>query len=178
LTYTIHQHSHNFSAWAAARAASVVGCRFTVEQGKGLLVSIGLTPDLDCPSKLPEPAQLDRAHRRWRQRIIAKAAIEGWVVTHGVAAKLINVYLKSRFACGVFADNPKVQAIHPPIDSLLLQALARNDLGGMAKFWAQAHKDRWSKFDSATYEKVIQGIRESLNGRPMWEIERFWKGHQ
>ena len=75
-------------------------------------------------------------------------------------------------------DYPKVQALHPPIDSLLLQKLARDDFGGKAKFWSNAYKTRWSKFDSAAYEKVIQGIRESLNGEPMWEIERFWRGHQ
>jgi hypothetical protein len=110
--------------------------------------------------------------------MIAKAAIEGWVVTHGVAAKLINVYLKSRFVCGGFADNPKVQALHPPIDRLLLEELAREDFGGKRKFWAQVNQCGWSKFDSTTYENVIQEIRNSLNAGPMWEIERFWKGHQ
>ena len=72
----------------------------------------------------------------------------------------------------------KVQYFHLPIDSLLLQKLARDDFGEKAKFWSNAYKARWSKFDSDTYENVIQEIRESLNGEPMWQIERFWKGYQ
>ena len=178
LTYTIHQHCHNFGAWAASRAASVIGCRFTVAQGKTLLESIGFGLNLNSPAQLPEPDQLDPIHRKWRQQIINHAQILTIPMTHGVAAKLINVYLKSRFVCGGFAENPKVQALHPPIDSLLLQKLACDDFGGKAKFWSNAYKARWSKFDSDTYENVIQEIRESLNGEPMWKIESFWKGHQ
>jgi hypothetical protein len=178
LKYTIHYHCHNFSAWAASRAASVIGCRFTVEQGKALLESIGFGPNLNSPAKIPEPDQLDPIHRKWRQQIINHAQILTIPMTHGVAAKLINVYLKSRFVCGGFAEYPKVQALHPPIDSLLLQKLARDDFGGKARLWSKAYKARWSKFDLETYENVIQEIRESLNGEPMWQIERFWKGHQ
>ena len=111
-------------------------------------------------------------------RFINQAQILAIPMTHGVAANLINVYLKSRFVCGGFADNPKVQALHPPIDSLLLQELARSNFGGKAKFWSNDYKARWSKFDSDTYENVIQEIRESLKGEPMWKIERFWEGHQ
>jgi hypothetical protein len=178
LTYTIHQHSHNFSAWAASRAASVIGSRFTVEQGKGLLESIGFGPSLDSPVKIPEPEKLDRIHRKWRHGIVSLGTELELVITHGVAAKLINVYLKSRFVCGGFADSPKVQALHPPIDRVLLEELARKDFGGKRKFWAQANKCGWSQFDSATYEELIKEICEALNGRPLWEIEQFWKGHQ
>ena len=178
LTYTIHNHCHNFSAWAASRAASVIGNRFTVEHGRGLLEAIGFGSKLDSPDKLPEPEKVDRIHRTWRQEIISFGTKQELVITHGVAAKLINVYLKSRFVCGGFADSPKVQALHPPIDRVLLEELARKDFGGKRKFWAQANKCGWSKFDSETYEKVIQEIRESLDGEPMWQIERFWRGHQ
>jgi hypothetical protein len=178
LTYTIHQHCHNFSAWAASRAASVIGNRFTVEHGRGLLEAIGFGSKLDSPDKLPEPEKVDRIHRTWRQGIISFGTNQELVITHGVAAKLINVYLKSRFVCGGFADSPKVQALHPPIDRVLLEELARKDFGGKRKFWAQSNKCGWSKFDSDTYENVIQEIREYLNGEPMWKIERFWKGHQ
>ena len=149
-----------------------------MKQGKGLLEAIGFGPNLDSPAKIPEPDQLDCIHRKWRQQIINQAQKLAIPMTHGVAAKLINIYLKSRFVCGGFAEYPKVQALHPPIDSLLLQELARRDFGEKAKFWSNAYKARWSKFDSHTYENVIQEIRESLNGEPMWQIERFWKGYQ
>ncbi|MBE0440175.1 MAG: hypothetical protein IBX57_10550 [Gammaproteobacteria bacterium] len=37
MPYSIEEHKHRFAAWAAARAANVNGCRFTVEQGKDIL---------------------------------------------------------------------------------------------------------------------------------------------
>jgi hypothetical protein len=178
LTYSIHHHCHNFSAWAASRAASVVGCRFRVEQGRALFESIGLGPALDDPEKLPEPHLVDTVHRNWRQKIIKQAQKRGIVMTHGVAAKLINVYLKSRFVCGGHSDNQRVRALHPPIDGLLLKELSIANFGGLADLWALAQKARWSKFDSETYEKVIDGIRSSLKGAPLWEIEQFWQGFQ
>jgi|LakMenEpi03Aug12_release.lakeMendotaPanAssembly.Ray.scaffolds.fasta_scaffold35853_11 hypothetical protein len=52
MKYTIHNQCHNFSAWAASRAASVIGCRFAVKQGKALLESIGFGPNLNSPAKL------------------------------------------------------------------------------------------------------------------------------
>lgn len=35
--YDILEHRHRFAAWAASRAASVKGCRFSAEQGKAVL---------------------------------------------------------------------------------------------------------------------------------------------
>ena len=50
--------------------------------------------------------------------------------SHGRAAKLVNMYLKLRVACGPAGEDadarPKVGAIHPPIDRQILKALARD----------------------------------------------------
>lgn len=40
--YTIDEHRHRFAAWAASRAASVINCRFSVEQGKKILEVAGI----------------------------------------------------------------------------------------------------------------------------------------
>ena len=133
MAYSIHQHCHNFSAWAASRPASVVGCRFRVEQGRVLLESIGFVPELDNPEKLPSPNLVDTIHRKWRQRIIHQANKLAIPMTHGVAAKLINVYMKSRFVCGGYSKDFRVQALHPPIDGLLLASLAKDNYGGLGQ---------------------------------------------
>ena len=149
-----------------------------MEQGRVLLESIGLGPALDDPEKLPAPNLVDTIHREWRQGIIHQAMNLAIPMTHGVAAKLINVYLKSRFVCGGYSKDFRVQALHPPIDGLLLASLAKDNFGGLGQLWTAARKARWSKFDSGTYEKVIAGIRSSMNGEPFWKIEQYWKGYQ
>ncbi len=88
-------------------------------------------------------------------------------MTHGVAAKLINVYLKAIFVCGGHHDHQRVRVLHPPIDRLLLRNLGWNNIGP------------WSHFESNTYEEVIDCIRKKIGtGQPVWKIEEYWPGFQ
>jgi hypothetical protein len=179
--YGIEVHQHRFAAWAACRAASVVNCRFGVEQGRPILETCGFTASFSRPDQLPEsePHAIDAAHRQWRADIIRAAATPGGLIfTHGVAAKLVNIYLKSRFVCAGHHAHARVQCLHPPIDSVLLRELAEANVGGHRKEWKLAAKTRWSKFESDDYEQVIALIRQSLEGAPLWRIEEYWKGNQ
>ena len=176
--YGIELHHHLFAAWAASRAASVKGCRFRVEQGRAILETIGLTADFCEPAQLPTPAGIDGKHREWRAAAIEAAEACGLRFTHGVAAKLINCYLKSRFVCGGHHSHERVRNLHPPIDAVLLKTLADVNLGGYERQWQQAGRTRWSKFNSEQYEQVIALVRDCLNGEPLWKIEEHWQGNQ
>ena len=179
MDYSIHEHKHRFSAWAASRAATVTGCRFSVQQGRTILEDAGLNDLLVRPARLPTPPNIDATHREWRTAVVVAARRQGLTFTHGVAAKLINIYLKAGYVCGGKDDDPRVQALHPPIDSLLLEELYRNDVGGLRREWSQARKIRWSKFTSAQYETVIANIRSALGANvPLWHIEKYWRGYQ
>ena len=180
LGYGIEIHQHRFAAWAACRAASVVNCRFGVEQGRAILEACGFTESFCRPEQLPqpEPRAVDEAHRQWRAAVMRAATSRGLRFTDGVAAKLLNIYLKSRFVCGGHHAHARVTALHPPIDSVLLSGLANANVGGHRKEWKQAARTRWSKFGSDDYEQVIALIRQSLNGAPLWKIEEHWRGNQ
>jgi hypothetical protein len=180
LPYGIELHQHRFAAWAASRAASVVNCRFGVEQGRAILEACGFTAGFCKPDRLPdpEPQVVDAVHREWRADIVRAAKSRGLPFTHGVAAKLVNIYLKSRFVCGGHYEHPRVQSLHPPIDSVLLRTLAAANVGGYGKDWKRAAKTRWSKFDSSDYEEVIALIRQASKGSPLWTIEEHWSGNQ
>jgi hypothetical protein len=71
-----------------------------------------------------------------------------------------------------------VQALHPPIDAVLLAELASRNFGGFRAAWNRARRIRWSKFNSSNYQTVIQHVRAALNGAPLWTIEQHWRGHQ
>jgi hypothetical protein len=176
--YGIELHQHRFAAWAASRAASVMNCRFGVEQGRAILEKCGFTPEFCRPEQLPEPDAVDETHRQWRADIMRAAASRRLPFTHGVGAKLVNIYLKSRFVCGGHHAHARVQSLHPPIDSVLLNGLAEANVGGYTEEWKQAARKRWSKFGSDDYKQVIVLIRHSLKGAPLWEVEEHWKGNQ
>ena len=180
MPYTIEKHHHRLAAWAASSSASASPlCRFKVHKGVAILEACGFVAAFAKPGQLPAPAALAAQHREWRAAVIEAAAEEELIFTHGIAAKLINCYLKVRFVCGGHHADAHVQALHPPIDEVLLKELAAVDFGGQAKKWRKFRQARWSKFDSATYEEVIALIRSSLPpNEPLWKIEEYWEGHQ
>jgi hypothetical protein len=176
--YTIEEHKHRFSAWVAGRSASVKGCRFSVKQAKEILEAVDLNQLLADPNSLPLPQDMDARHRKWRNSVITTANTLGLTLTHGLAAKLINTYLKAGFVCGGHHAHANVQALHPPIDRVLLDKLSAEDVGGHRRAWNQARRIAWSKFDSQQYETVINNIRASMPNQPLWEVEQYWRGHQ
>ncbi len=179
MSYTIEEHKHRYAAWAASRAASTKTCRFEVQIGKEILEETGLNQLLSSPENLPASSTIDVEHRIWREKAIIAAEKRGLVgFGHGVAAKLINVYLKGAFVCAGYENHPKVAAIHPPIDSLLLDELYFNNVGGLKSDWSLARKLRWSKFSSVQYEAVIQSIRTAMQNKPLWQVESYWRGYQ
>jgi hypothetical protein len=164
--YTIEQHKHRYAAWAASRAASTKTCRFEVQIGKEIIEETCLDALLSSPNKLPIPKNTDVEHKFWREKAILAAEKRGLVgFGHGVAAKLINVYLKGAFVC----------AGH---ESHLLDELYFNNVGGLKSEWALARKLRWSKFSSPQYEAVIESIRKAMPNKPLWQVESYWRGYQ
>jgi len=172
-SYDINEHSHRFAAWAAATGASASPtCRFRVEEGKVILEAAGFDAGLCRLSQLPKPSQIDKVHAQWRKRVIAEARKRQLKFTHGIAAKLINLYLKARFTCGGHADHPNVASLHPPIDSLLLKAI------NTTLPRADRMPTAWSKFDGKNYQAVINSLRLIKAGSPFWTIESRWQGYR
>lgn len=179
MSYTIEEHKHRYAAWAASRASSTKTCRFEVQIGKEIIEETGLDVLLSSPERLPSAENIDTEHKRWREKAISAAEKRGLVgFSHGVSAKLINVYLKGAFVCAGHENHPNVEALHPPIDSLLLDELYFNNVGGLKSDWSRARKLRWSKFNSPQYEEVIQSIRKAMPNKALWQVESYWRGYQ
>lgn len=183
--YDVDDHRKRFAAWAAVTAARASKkCRFTRNQGM-LIIERSALSKLMRWTDLPHPDEFDGLHKSLRIAI-CDAAInvldkKPERFTHGVAAKLVNVYLKSLFLCGTGLETAdpetwaKANALHPPIDRLLLTSLAARDIGGKAKFWRRQSLKGWSNFTSKEYEEVIVEIRR-VTGGALWKIERYWLG--
>ncbi len=153
--------------------------RFKVETARSILEAAKLNEVARSVSSLPAAKDFDAAHRKWRKAVIGASKNRGFDFTHGVAAKLINIYLKATFVSAGHHDNPRVRAIHPPIDSILLDSLYENDVGGLRAEWQRARKLRWSKLGSKQYEDVIRAVRQAVGpGQGLWTIEQYWRGFQ
>lgn len=178
--YSVEEHKHRFAVWAASTAARVPRFRISVADGMKFLEELGLRHVVDNPSALPGPSpkDIDKAHKAWREKLVDIAAKSYPQCSQGNAAKLTNMYLKSLFVCGGFHEHPNVAALHPPIDRLLLDKLARKNVGGHQDFWRAMHRKGWTSFDSDEYQSVISKIRDVMRDRPLWEIEQHWPGHQ
>lgn len=163
---------HQFAVWAAGTAGRASPkCRFKVSQAREILEALGFGPAYGNPDSLPHPSRFDRQHLKWRKVAIKVASRLGIKMSHGVAAKLINVYLKSRFICGGHANHPRVASLHPPIDSILLAALARANYLGRRPTWRHLARRGWSNFSSRDYEDAVADLR--LCSIP-WNAEMFW----
>ncbi len=169
------EHKHRFACWAASRAASVINNRFTVQQGKSILNSLK-------DKKFPEPLNgqtFNEFHKGLREELIELAEKKyGLKWTHGVAAKLINIYHKTIFICDSNVSNNIANLIHPPIDFILLDALSRSYTGELKSEFETARQIRWSNFNSDQYENVINSIRIAVGSKPIWKIEQYWRGYQ
>jgi hypothetical protein len=136
-------------------------------------------------SSNPKCVDFDHWHFEAREKLIVQSEklnsseINGQM-THGVAAKLINVYMKALFLPRIDATDETVaftNAIHPPIDSILLKNLRQNEIGGHTDIWRSAEKIRWSNLGSEEYQKLIDAINQYTHGQ-LWMIEEHWQGHQ
>jgi len=186
IAYTEQEHRHRYASWCASTAASRSPlCRFKVKQGKELIGQSGLQKWGENWSKLPSKKTFDDEHKEMRDELVnnSKAiGIKGF--THGVAAKLINVYLKTIYQtspCKLSpAEEGKKNALHPPVDDVLMQALIKKykEEGnkGAEESWRGLRSARWSKFGSGQYEKAIKLVREETD--ELWKIEEYFKGYQ
>lgn len=186
--YDIYEHVHRFAAWAAARAASTKGQRFKVKKGKELIEAARLKDYLNGKKSLPDnPKGMDKIHRMWRKSVRSAADERGFVISHGVAAKLINVYFKAGLVT-IANCNQQIGALHPPIDRELLKSLRKSDEKSGEKsdqeraiFWRskEVNGAGWSNFSSDEYEEVIGMIRKKLGSeKQLWMIEKYWQGYQ
>lgn len=170
MSYTINDARHRFSAWAAARAAQAGSAKAKRAQLISAIEHCGVRKFLMDPhNHLIMAPEFDTKHDEWVEnirRFVKRRYKRG--LSYGVAAKVLSTYLKSVFVLAGFEETPLAQAIHPPVDSILLKALD-------AKFTKSFSKQlKWQRLTVPQYRTLIAELR-SLNGpRAFWNLEEHW----
>lgn len=173
--YDLREHRHRFAVWAAARA-SQRGFT-TVDNLRNALQATDIQEVLSAPSTFHlSAAQFDALHRRWCSSIcesLTKRRIPE--VTYGRAAKLIAVYLKTTVIMGDGCGSSFGRNLHPPIDRVLLHALASSDkISSPHKKWWRSIN--WTQMDRSAYYQLIGQLRNVIpKDKPFWTIEEYWE---
>ncbi|MBN8523794.1 MAG: hypothetical protein J0M02_00505 [Planctomycetes bacterium] len=155
-----------FFAWAAARAAQAGSSKTTVAVLRQALINA------------------DAAN--WH-RIIAVDSAQAYDAWHigtietvyndlssvpsmswGIAAKLVNVYIKGRWLLDSGPPGPMQSFGHPAIDSILL-ALIDKAYGS-----THARSLRWQRMTRSEYLDVISQLRSKHPTQAIWTIEAMW----
>lgn len=174
--YSIDVHMHRFAGWVGSTAARTISSRFSVQTGVDILET-ALGDLLSGTKPWPDLSGMDEFHRELRNAVIAAAASHDLDFTHGIAAKLINMYMKAAFLSRENCREPLFAALHPPIDSEMLNTIARLDTHDKA-LWRRLNAVCWTNFSSSDYEEAIEGLRRLLGeGEPLWMAEQYWGGY-
>ena len=173
MAYDLFTHRHNFAAWAAARAAQR---GFTnTENLVGALEQCGVCSFLRQPDSLSTQAEAFEAlHRRWCSTVCQFLENRGVPsVTYGRAAKLIAVYLKAMVITGGHGESELARVVHPPVDRILLQQLARalEVHSPHKRGWRSTN---WTELDAERYYALIAQLRVVVAEEPFWVLERYW----
>lgn len=180
MPYTSNDHIHNFAAWAASTAARTSPkCRFKVEIGSAILSESSLPSFINNYREVRGPSSFDERHQELRKEIIDLADGKGLFFTHGIAAKMINIYFKAIYLRPSILEEAEFKELHPPIDRVLLNGLASSvkEKEEMRK-WKGHASIGWSNYSSRQYEAVIADVKSFCGDKPLWKVEEFWQGHQ
>jgi hypothetical protein len=174
-SYDLAEHRHRFAVWAAARAAQRGFT--TVAPLRDALESTSIRTTLASESTRDvSRSSFDDLHRQWCASICAhlNGALVG-NVTYGRAAKLVAVYLKAIVLMGAECDSSLGHHMHPPIDRILLQALAASPRIS-SPHQAQWRKVAWTQLQDAGYYQLIDQLRAALPPEvPFWMLEEYWQ---
>ena len=174
MSYDLSEHRHRFAIWAAARAAQRGFT--TVRALRDALQGTDIREVLSDPQTMQlSAAQFDALHRRWCLSICSSLTgrrVKN--VTYGRSAKLVAVYLKATVIMGDGCDSSFGRNLHPPIDRILLKALAGSRVESPHK--AEWGSINWTQLNEPHYERLIGQLRNAIpRDAPFWTIEEYWE---
>jgi hypothetical protein len=164
--YTFNEHKHRYAVWTAARA---VQRSFTTTENIQRAIETTDIRTFAETGKTVSAAAYDALHEQWCLQLIS-SFLPGVICSYGRAAKMIAIYLKTSVILPTQGASALCDVIHPPLDSTLLNRLAKEK--GLEALAAK----RWTQFDDKDYREVVRVIR-GKNYPFNWRLETFWQPH-
>ena len=171
--YTIEEHSHRFAVWTAARAATrgmKGGTTQNVEKSIEVanLRSFVEIENIDTPISSFDVYK--KHHDKYCEKIVKCFKDIGIPCTHGRAAKIIAIYIKTRILNT--EGHRLMNFAFPPIDSILLENLAKE----YPKL-KDLKKVKWTQLEPDEYNNIIVRLNNEWcikKQKKMWEVEQYF----
>ena len=176
--YDLHEHRHRYACWCAARAVQRGWSGVTTSLVGEAVAASGVASTLAAsPKRWPTTADVyDRAHATWCDQAREFLEDQGTRdVSWGRVAKVMAIYVKTMVVIGGYDDHAMAIVAHPPVDRLLLQALARDESSprDQRALW---RRTKWTQLDQEGYDEIIDSLRVACAGEPFWCLEAYWGG--
>lgn len=164
-SYSFNEHKHRYALWTAARAV-----QRSFAKTKKICAAVAATTLQNFAERetFLTQEEFDRQHVLWCTELMAAFEKQKILCSFGRAAKIVAIYLKTSVILPQRGEGHLAQIIHPPIDRILLQKLAR--LQGLSHL----AKENWTGFDQAKYQQVSTSIKNAT-GQFNWLFEANWK---
>ncbi len=167
--YDFNEHRHNYAVWTAARAAtrqmpggSTANIKTAIEKSK---IRDWVETVVDCTTN-----EFDKRHSIWASAMITALEEIGLKdISYGRVAKIIAIYLKSSLILCDKASSKVCNVIHPPIDSILLTNIAKQN-----KDLRYLKDIRWTQMTENKYWDLASKLRAQDKINFDWTIEEYW----
>lgn len=164
--YSFNEHRHRFALWTAARA---VQRSFTTTERIANAIETTTLRQFAETAAFITPAEYDKQQSEWCTIIMD--CFKPLECSYGRAAKMVAIYLKTSVILPAKGVTPLCDAIHPPIDSILLKNLIKYEK------LRELTGSTWTTLSSAEYWNIADIIRTSL-GFFNWKLEAYWQPQQ
>ena len=177
--YPLSEHRHRYACWCAARAATRGLAGATNRAVRLALEGSSLPNILTGPTDVwPQTSEdFDSAHLGWCGAVLEGLHDHGVTgATFGRAAKIVAIYIKTLVVCGGHQESPLAAVAHPPVDRVLLQALACQQQFPVAAR-SRWRRTSWTALSEEEYVALIEDLREAgLDRGGFWRAEWWWSG--
>lgn len=163
--YNFEKHAHNFAVWASARAVQTARkkCKRKLNT-KNIYASIMKSGLYDFAKVKPnlDQEEFDLLHESFC------SAIKKYLgASYGLAAKIVNIYLKVTILVEDKGESRISKVLHPPIDSILLKNFAiRHQIKDL-------RNQKWSKLNKIEYKRILNIIKGKYSNC-LWVSEENW----
>jgi len=159
-----------FFAWAAARAAQAGSSKTTVAVLRDALVDADAI-HWDKTIAVSSAKEYDAWHVAAIDGVHAKLIRAVPSISWGIAAKLVNVFIKGHWLLDAGCSGPMRFYGHPAIDSILLRLVDEK----YKKYGCDYTRSlRWQRMTRDQYAGVIAFLR-AHHQEAIWTIEEEWK---
>jgi hypothetical protein len=168
--YDFEEHVHRFAVWTAAKAVQAARSKSSKNKrdlGNNNVKSAIEKSGLREFARSHETCTFEEFEKRHVE--FCEFMMQYFKRPFGIAAKIVNIYLKTAVVLTSNGNSKLAKMIHPPIDSRFLDNFCKEAENKDLK----KSKIKWTKMNSKIYSCVMDRVRKKYP-EALWRAEEYW----